>query len=157
MDSYIKKHNNLHRQWWADRKNLNGKGPLGHWQWEKVLGSLTSATISMNLESETDKAVVTQCPISFEFSMSRALHCWLNKALSQSNFFQIIIIITDRKCHSLPPVKLIALYKQLDKKNPFTYISINRTLRIVLYHKLNHLANNRIKITKNDRKPKAIF
>ena len=41
--------------------------------------------LGLNFELKTDKAVVTQCPVSFEFSTLRVLpHCWQNKGLSRS-------------------------------------------------------------------------
>ena len=52
--------------------------------WEGVVGSLSSTTTPANFEHETDKAVVTRCPISFELSMSRALHFWYNKGFYHS-------------------------------------------------------------------------
>ena len=59
---------------------------------EGVIGSLTFLTISTNFKPETDKAVVKQCPISFEFSKSRTLHC---RGLSQSKNKHKPVAISD--------------------------------------------------------------
>ena len=46
-------------------------------EWEGVFGLLASASASMaaNHDLETDTAVVTRYPVSFEFSTSRVLYC----------------------------------------------------------------------------------
>ena len=43
------------------------KGRQDHLEWEGIIGSLTSATITANSEPKTDMAVVKQCPINFKF------------------------------------------------------------------------------------------
>ena len=44
-------------------------------EWEGVFGLLASASMGANSDLETDMAVVTRYPISFEFSTSRVLYC----------------------------------------------------------------------------------
>ena len=61
----------------AMRRHEKSRMGRGHW----VTGvCYNRSKLELNFELETDKAVVkavvTRCPISFEFWTSRALHCW---------------------------------------------------------------------------------
>jgi len=60
----------------------------GHW-------SLISATTATNFELETDKVVVTRCPISVEFSRSLELHCLENKGSSRSKNKHKLIVVSE--------------------------------------------------------------
>ena len=55
--------------------DIDNGGKQGNLQWEEVIGSLTSATYTMNFKPETDMAL-SCCQISFKFLTTHMLHCW---------------------------------------------------------------------------------
>ena len=68
-------------------------------EWEAVIGSVSSATIEVNFDSEIDTAIVMLWPIGFEFLTSLVLHFLINKGLSQSkNKHKLFLEPTDDLC-----------------------------------------------------------
>ena len=90
LERGIKTHHNQQRKIWIDASrhiviNTDGEKETGdtrmgrgHWVSDICYDR---SVLWCNFELEADKAVVTRCPINFEFSMSRTLHCWWNKRL----------------------------------------------------------------------------
>ena len=69
LDSRIK----TYRKTDTDDKEGTGKSRMGRGHWVTD-GWYNRSELSLLVE--TDMAVVMLCPIGFEFSTSRALHCW---------------------------------------------------------------------------------